>query len=99
MERRLWWFRHPLWQLNFLKADVLQKLEEKNLTVDRLFEMDAESIGTMIHDDGDQVLKACNHLPILNVDATVQPITSSILRITLNIIPDFEWNQELFDCS
>ncbi|KRY35927.1 Activating signal cointegrator 1 complex subunit 3 [Trichinella spiralis] len=99
MERRLWWCRHPLWQLNFLKADVVKKLEEKKLTVDRLFEMDAQSIGTMIHDDGDQVLKACNHLPILNVDATVQPITSSILRITLNIIPDFEWNQELFDCS
>ncbi|KRX49093.1 Activating signal cointegrator 1 complex subunit 3 [Trichinella murrelli] len=100
MERRLWWFHHPLWQFNnFLKADVLKKLEEKNLTVDRLFEMDAESIGMMIHDDGDKVLKACYHLPILNVDATVQPITSSILRITLNIIPDFEWNQESFDCS
>ncbi|KRZ76461.1 Activating signal cointegrator 1 complex subunit 3 [Trichinella papuae] len=100
MERQLWWFCHPLWQMkNLLKADVLKKLQEKNLTLDRLLEMDAHSIGTMIHADGCEVLNACSYLPILHVDSAVQPITSSILKITLDICPTFKWNDQLHGCS
>jgi len=45
VEKRLWDWEHPLRQFAFLSADVLTKIEERGLSVDRLKEMDSKEIG------------------------------------------------------
>ena len=45
IDKRLWGFEHPLRQFPILSAEVLQKLEKRRLTVERLREMDAKEIG------------------------------------------------------
>ncbi len=46
VEKRLWGFEHPLRQFPMLRVEVLEKLERRNLTVDRLKEMEPQEIGT-----------------------------------------------------
>ena len=45
IDKRLWGYEHPLRQFPILSAEVLQKLENRRLTMDRLREMDAKEIG------------------------------------------------------
>ena len=45
IDKRLWAYEHPLRQFPILSADVLKKLEDRRLTMDRLREMDAKEIG------------------------------------------------------
>lgn len=45
IDKRLWAFEHPLRQFPILPAEILDKLEKKRLTVERLKEMDPKEIG------------------------------------------------------
>lgn len=41
------------------------------------------------------VKKCCSEFPALELEATLQPITRTILRIRLKIFPDFRWNDRV----
>lgn len=41
------------------------------------------------------VMQCLKHFPHLHLDATVSPITRSVLRVTLRITPQFEWKDRL----
>jgi len=45
VEKRLWDWEHPLRQFAYLPAEVLTKIEERGLSVDRLRDMDSKEIG------------------------------------------------------
>ena len=45
VEKRLWDWEHPLRQFAFLPAEVLNKIEERGLSIDRLRDMDSKDIG------------------------------------------------------
>jgi len=45
VEKRLWAWEHPLRQFAYLPAEVLTKIEECGLSVDRLRDMDKKEIG------------------------------------------------------
>jgi len=45
VEKRLWDWEHPLRQFAYLPAEVLTKIEERGLSVDRLRDMDSKDIG------------------------------------------------------
>ena len=45
LEKRLWPLSHPLRQLSELPSNILNRLEEHNLTVDRLRDMSKDEIG------------------------------------------------------
>lgn len=45
IDKRLWGFAHPLRQFSNLSHVVLNRLEEKKLTVDKLKEMRKDEIG------------------------------------------------------
>lgn len=45
IDKRLWGFAHPLRQFSILPHTVLERLEKRRLTVDRLREMSKEEIG------------------------------------------------------
>lgn len=45
IEQQLWDFEHPLRQFRDLRPELLNKLEQAHLSLDRLREMDAKEIG------------------------------------------------------
>ena len=97
IDRRVWEFQHPLRQMlsSQLKLDTVMRLEAPRLvSVDHLVEMEAAEIGALIRHNtlGGVVLRAVRQLPYLELEATVQPITRSVLRMTLTLTAAFEWN-------
>ena len=45
IEKRQWGFESPLRQFPMLSVEILRKLEDRRLTVDRLREMEPQEIG------------------------------------------------------
>jgi hypothetical protein len=45
IDKRLWGFENPLRQFPLLTTEILNKLESKKLSVDKLKEMEAKEIG------------------------------------------------------
>ena len=58
----------------FSRFEVLDKLEKKNFTLDRLREMDSKEIGHLIHHvrAGGDVKKAAMEIPVVELEATIQ---------------------------
>ncbi|XP_068602904.1 activating signal cointegrator 1 complex subunit 3 [Brachionichthys hirsutus] len=97
IDKRLWGFSHPLRQFASLSHVVLNRLEEKNLTVDKLKEMKKDEIGHMLHhvNMGLNVKQCAHQIPSIAVEASIQPITRTVLRVRLIITPDFRWNDQV----
>jgi len=96
---RIWPHQHELRQFEkTLKPEVLFKLEEKKATLDRLWDMSAGEIGSMLRLNaqiGGQIKSCMRSMPHLNMTAVVQPITRSVLRISVTLIPEFEWRDAM----
>ena len=97
VERQMWDFENPLKQHPHVKPEVLNKLENKNFTLHRLREMDSKEIGQMIHHAkaGSEVKKAAFEIPTVELEATIQPITRTVLRVRLKVTPNFRWNDRI----
>ncbi|NXC38612.1 ASCC3 protein, partial [Penelope pileata] len=97
IDKRLWGWVSPLRQFSVLPPSVLSKLEEKNLTVDKMKDMRKDEIGHMLHHVkiGLKVKQCVHQIPSIAMEATIQPITRTVLRVRLNIIPDFTWNDQV----
>ncbi|XP_022081843.1 activating signal cointegrator 1 complex subunit 3-like [Acanthaster planci] len=97
VDRRLWSFESPLRQFPQLSQEVQRKLENRKLTIDKLREMRASEIGHLIHHVamGDKVKQCVNQLPCIELEATIQPITRTILRVRLTITPAFRWSDRV----
>ncbi|XP_028280593.1 activating signal cointegrator 1 complex subunit 3 [Parambassis ranga] len=97
IDKRLWAFAHPLRQFPNLSHVVLNRLEEKKLTVDKLKEMRKDEIGHMLHhvNIGLSVKQCAHQIPSLTMEASIQPITRTVLRVRLAITPDFRWNDQV----
>ena len=63
------------------RFEVLDKLEKKNFTLDRLREMDSKEIGHLIHHvrAGGDVKKAAMEIPVVELEATIQVGSSWIV--------------------
>uniref|UniRef100_A0A0N5AID2 U5 small nuclear ribonucleoprotein helicase n=1 Tax=Syphacia muris TaxID=451379 RepID=A0A0N5AID2_9BILA len=48
--------------------------------------------GALISCDGEKLYKAVHSLPFFYVEASVKPVTSTIIQITVTVTPDFTWN-------
>ncbi|KAL7638072.1 UNVERIFIED_CONTAM: hypothetical protein RMT77_011697 [Armadillidium vulgare] len=97
LERRMWNFESPLRQFVRLSQEIVDKLEDRRMTVQRIRDMDHKEIGKMIRHErmGREVLQTAWQFPLLNIDATIHPITRTVLKIKLNILPDFSWNDKV----
>ncbi len=62
-----------------------------NFFQDKLREMDSKEIGLMLHHvkAGPDVKKAAFEIPLIEIDATIQPITRTVLRVRLVVQPNF----------
>ncbi|XP_077383335.1 activating signal cointegrator 1 complex subunit 3 isoform X2 [Festucalex cinctus] len=97
IDKRLWGFAHPLRQFSNLSHIVLNRLEEKKLTVDKLKDMRKDEIGHMLHhvNIGLTVKQCVHQIPSITMEASVQPITRTVLRVRLIVTPDFRWSDQV----
>ena len=66
-------------------------MENRNFTIDKLRELDAKEIGHLVHHvrAGDVVKKAAWEIPQVEMEANIQPITRTVLRVRLRIDSKF----------
>jgi len=86
--------QNPLRQFSDIPMDVIKRLEACEMEPTDMIDMDDKEIGILIHNQklGKLVYSLLRYLPRLHVEATVQPITRGILRISLEVSCDFIWN-------
>ncbi|KAM4695371.1 activating signal cointegrator 1 complex subunit 3 [Discoglossus pictus] len=96
IDKRLWSWASPLRQFSILPPNVLTKLEERKLTIDKLKDMRKDEIGHMLHhvNIGLKVKQCVHQIPSITMEAAIQPITRTVLRVRLSINPDFQWNDQ-----
>ena len=60
----------------------------------RLYDLSASEIGALVHSHrmGDKILDYVRQFPGLDIQVNLLPITRSILRVELEIYPDFIWS-------
>uniref|UniRef100_A0A1B0CDX6 U5 small nuclear ribonucleoprotein 200 kDa helicase n=1 Tax=Lutzomyia longipalpis TaxID=7200 RepID=A0A1B0CDX6_LUTLO len=96
-ERQMWDFETPLRQFYIIPQDVIEKIESRGLSIYALREMESKEIGDMLrnHKYGAMVRRCAEEFPILEVDATLQPITRTVLRIRIFLTGCFKWNDRV----
>ncbi|KAG4303783.1 hypothetical protein PORY_002808 [Pneumocystis oryctolagi] len=101
VEKCMWPTMTPLRQFKICPSEVIRKVERKDLSWNRYFDLDPHELGELINvpKAGKLVHKLIQHFPKLELQAHVQPITRSILRVSLTIIPQFEWDHEIHNFS
>ncbi|CAM9532103.1 unnamed protein product, partial [Discosporangium mesarthrocarpum] len=105
VDRRAWWFQSPLRQFGILSNTVVQNLESQggggSEGLAHILDMDAGEAGALCHNYrmGETVLRLARSLPFLHIEAAIQPVTRGILRVTLKISADFEWQDKFHGAS
>ena len=97
VEQRQWDFQCELRQFGpAIKPIFLKKLEDKDIGIDRLADMEDGEIGQLLGHPhmGGNISYYVRQLPFLELFASVQPITRTVLRVRLEITPDFKWNEK-----
>ncbi|ODQ80809.1 hypothetical protein BABINDRAFT_127355 [Babjeviella inositovora NRRL Y-12698] len=93
IDKRIWSFDHPMKQFD-LPADIIRNLAHKNPSMELLRDMEARELGDLIHNQrmGTVLYKLISRFPTLLLDAEIFPITSSVMRVHVNLEADFVWD-------
>ena len=96
-ERRMWPTMSPLRQFSSCPRDILQKAERIDVPWQSYFDLDPPRMGELLGmpKAGRIVCDLVSKFPRLEVQAQVQPITRSMLRVELTITPNFVWDDDL----
>ncbi|KAF5335668.1 hypothetical protein D9611_009716 [Ephemerocybe angulata] len=91
VEKRMWGSMTPLRQFPKVPAEVIRKAEGKQFPWYRYFDLSPPEIGELLGlpKEGRRVHRLVHTFPKLQY---VQPITRSLLRVDLSIVPDFQWD-------
>ncbi|KIJ15196.1 hypothetical protein PAXINDRAFT_169339 [Paxillus involutus ATCC 200175] len=97
VERRMWGSMTPLRQFKGVPQEVIRKAEGKQFPWYRYFDLNPPELGELIGipNAGRLVHRLVHNFPKLQLQAQVQPITRSLLRIDLSIVPDFRWDEKI----
>lgn len=100
-EKQIWFYDTPLWQFESeLPMDVLQKLsmlhQRNQLTLDDIHAYSANEIGDLIRHKkyGSTVKRLTSLIPYCEIEATVKPITRTILTVYVDVKPNFTWDDK-----
>ena len=94
IDRRLRVNQSPLRQFYEMPLDSIAILERVNASVDRLMDMTAQEIGGLAHNQkmGSKLYDHIRMLPLLHVEAFVQPLTRGVIRMNLELRASFQWS-------
>lgn len=96
-ERQMWDFQTPLRQFTCIPFDIIEKIENRGLSIYALREMSAREIGDFVRNQryGAMLARCAAEFPLLDIEALLQPITRTVLRIRIFVTPDFQWNDRV----
>ncbi|KAK2626709.1 hypothetical protein QTJ16_003884 [Diplocarpon rosae] len=93
-EKRMWPTMTPLRQFPACSRDIIQKAERIDVPWASYFDLDPPRMGELLGlpKAGRTVCNLVSKFPRVEVQAQVQPMTRSMLRVELTITPNFEWD-------
>ena len=96
-EKRMWPTMTPLRQFPTCPRDIVQKAEKIDVPWSSYFDLDPPRMGELLGmtKSGRTVCDLVQKFPRLDVQAQVQPVTRSMLRIELTITPNFQWDESI----
>ncbi|KAL6700556.1 Sec63 Brl domain-containing protein [Trichoderma pleuroticola] len=96
-EKRMWPTMSPLRQFPSCPRDIVQKAERIDVSWSNYFDLDPLRMGELLGmpKAGRTVCGLVAKFPRVDVQAQVQPMTRSMLRVELSITPNFEWDDSV----
>ena len=99
VEKRMWSFEHPLTQFD-LSSQLLYNLQHwaDKLLVAEITSHSAADLGQLIHmneQQGAALLKAAKYFPTVVLTYRLRPLSSDLLRISIDVSKNFDWNPRL----
>jgi pre-mRNA-splicing helicase BRR2 len=96
-EKRMWPTMTPLRQFYMCPKDIILKAERIDVPWSSYFDLDPPRMGELlgVPKSGRVVCDLVSKFPRLEVQAQVQPMTRSMLRVELTITPNFTWDESL----
>ncbi|KAI9830786.1 MAG: DEIH-box ATPase [Phylliscum demangeonii] len=100
-EKRMWPTMTPLRQFPGCPRDVIQKAERIEVPWTSYFDLDPPRMSELlgIPKAGRSVCALVKKFPRLEVQAQIQPMTRSMLRVELTLAPNFEWDEAVHGTS
>eukprot|EP00850_Spirogloea_muscicola_P007775 SM000040S14787 [mRNA] locus=s40:365737:377479:+ [translate_table: standard] len=97
VSKRMWQSQTPLRQFRGIPADILSRLEKKDLPWQRYYDLSSQELGELVRSPkvGKVLHKLIHQFPRVELAAHIQPITRSILKVDLTITPDFQWDEKI----
>jgi pre-mRNA-splicing helicase BRR2 len=95
VEKRIWGSQSPLRQFGSIPEVIIRKLEKNSeLTWERYYDLKPQDLGEMVKIPkmGKSLHKYVHMFPKLELNASISPITRSLLKIELSIKPDFQFD-------
>ena len=96
-EKRMWPTMSPLRQFPSCPRDIVSKVERIDVPWANYFDLDPPRMGELLGlpKAGKTVCALVQKFPRLEIQAQVQPMTRSMLRMELSITPIFEWDDSV----
>lgn len=93
-ERKMWDFETPLRQFPEISYEVMTKIETSKLSVEQIRDMSADDVGRLVRFQkyGSEIKRLTNCLPNVEIEATIRPITRTVLMVQMDIKPNFRWD-------
>jgi pre-mRNA-splicing helicase BRR2 len=97
VDKRQWLSMNPLRQFPSFPADLIRKLERKDIPWDRYQDLTAQELGELVNSpkSGQLIYQHIHQFPKLEMTPYVQPITRSMLKIEIDIQPKFEYEEKI----
>ncbi|KAK0672891.1 Sec63 Brl domain-containing protein [Cercophora samala] len=100
-EKRMWPTMSPLRQFPSCPAEIVRKAERIEVPFSSYLDLDPPRMGELLGmpKAGKTVCALVAKFPRVEVQASVQPMTRSMLRVELTITPNFEWDVDVHGLS
>ncbi|ODQ66264.1 Sec63-domain-containing protein [Nadsonia fulvescens var. elongata DSM 6958] len=102
VEKQIWLSSSPFRQYPGCPPEVIRKTETSHMPWSMYFDLqDPAEVGQAIRVEkaGKLVYNMLQEFPRVSINALVQPMTSTLLRVELEITPKFTWNYRLHGTS
>jgi hypothetical protein len=77
-----------------LPFEILRKLEDANVDISGLMDMNNAELGQLVRNQkyASQLRQCLDWFPKLRIDMRLLPITRTVIRLEIAVVPDFVWN-------